>query len=254
MKHTITALVVLLGIFSNYAQTEINDYNIEEKLIVKNDRLIVMDFYATWCAPCRKMEPIIAELEREYPNVDFYKMDVDKNESDDYLEITSIPTYIFIKNEENLEQMEGAMSKQQMVALIEKHMGGSSYSSGSSYGSSSSNDYFDPEDHCGDYDEFSNSTYQEHKNSWRALNQIAWHAYLEHNDVTVLLQAIKMVERSIELEANYYNVDTHAALLYKTGNYTQALKQAKEAIRLAKNSGLAYTTTTELIDKIIDRM
>ena len=83
---------------------------------------------------------------------------------------------------------------------------------------------------------------------------MSWHAYQEHDNVKDLLKAIKAIERSLELEANYYNTDTHAALLYKTGNYTKALKEAKKAIDYAKSEGLSYTDTSELIEKIIDEM
>ena len=72
-------------------------------------------------------------------------------------------------------------------------------------------------------------------NSSYKLNSLAWNAYKTQDNVKILLRSIKAVERSIELEKNYYNVDTHAALLYKTGNYNKALKRAKQAIDIAKN-------------------
>ena len=69
----------------------------------------------------------------------------------------------------------------------------------------------------------------------------------------ILLKAIIIVEHSIELEKNYNNVDTHAALLYKTGNYTKALKRAKEAIYIAKSHEIDYTSTTNLIQKLLKK-
>ncbi|MDC7998003.1 thioredoxin family protein [Gilvibacter sediminis] len=252
MRNFCTALLVLFGLTSAFAQTEISDFEIEDRLLVNNDRLIIMDFYATWCAPCKRMEPIIARLEEEFPNVDFYKMDVDKNEADDVLEVESIPTYIFIKNEENLEWVEGAMSYEDMRAKILQYSGGSGGSGNAPI--TSVTDDFDPDYYHGDSDEFSSSKIRSLSGDWSALNELAWHAYLEHNDVTVLLKAIDIANQSIELDENYFNVDTLAALLYKTGNYTRALKEAKRAISLAKENGMDYEATTELIDNIIDRM
>jgi len=244
-KSYIFLLLAFLSL-STLAQTELSDDDAESKLLVDNDRLIVLDFYATWCGPCKRMEPILKELVEEYPNVDFYKIDVDKSQVDDALGIAAMPTYLFIKNSSNLDQIEGAMSKVRMEGLIKKHMKIDT-SSDSSYTS-------ETEKYDFDYNDFSQSNIDKIWNSSSKLNSMAWNAYKTKNDISTLLKAIKIVERSTELEKNYYNVDTHAALLYKTGRYTEALKRAKEAIDIAKNEGLAYSTTTELIEKIIDKM
>jgi len=253
MKKVLLILLLCIAIPST-AQTELTDATAEPKLLTNNDRLIVLDFYATWCGPCKRMDPIIAELEKKYKDrVDFYKIDVDKNQIDDALGISAMPTYLFIKNSANLEQIEGSMSKTKMAGLIEKHMGGDS---GTTVSTSTSSDdrFYDATAKHGDSDEFSQTTLEKIWNSSSNLNSLAWHTYKEHNDIDALLKAIKVVERSIELEATYYNKDTHAALLYKTGNYTQALKKAKEAIEIAKSEGLTYGSTTELIENIIDKM
>ncbi len=227
-----------------FSQTELTDENAEAKLLVNNDRLIVLDFYATWCGPCKRMEPILKELESEYyGSVDFYKIDVDKSNVDDALGISAMPTYLFIKNSDNLEQIEGAMSKEEMKSLIKKHMGSSVVETAAE----SENDNFDLND-------FSQKNLYSIWDSSSQLNSLAWNAYQNHNDITVLLTAIKAVERSIELEKTYYNVDTHAALLFKTGSYQKALKKAKEAINIAKEDNIEYTSTTDLIEKIIDRL
>jgi thioredoxin 1 len=110
MKTKLISLFFLITILSSYAQTELNDNNAVDKLIVNNDRLIVLDFYATWCGPCKVMNPIMKQMVREYDNVDFYKIDIDKSTIDDELEIESVPTYLFIKNSSNLEQIAGSMS------------------------------------------------------------------------------------------------------------------------------------------------
>ena len=146
MKYFLLVFLCLPTILSS-AQIEINDDNAESKLLVNNDKLVVLDFYATWCGPCKQMNPILKELEKEYDGkVDFYKIDVDKNELDNILSVSSIPTYLFIKNSNNLEQTEGAMTKQKMIQIIENHLSGEA-----SVTSNTENDY-NPADNHGNAD------------------------------------------------------------------------------------------------------
>lgn len=100
---------------------------------------------------------------------------------------------------------------------------------------------------------------------WNAsgeLNSYAWTYFeLHENDGKVIdisdegmARAMEFIKRSLELEKYYNNVDTYAALLFLNGQYTEALKTAKEAIDLAKVSGEDYEGTNELIQKIIEKM
>ena len=243
MKKIVLLVALSISFITLNAQTELTDENAEAKLLVNNDKLIVLDFYATWCGPCKRMAPIMKELESEYPNVDFYQIDVDKNQTDDALGISAMPTYLFIKNSSNLEQVEGAMTKAKMQSLIDKHLNGNTDETEEDIPS----DTFDVND-------YSQKSIDNIWNSSSKLNSMAWNAYKNHDDIQILLKSIKIVERSIELEKNYYNVDTHAALLYKTGRYKDALKKGKEAIEIAKKDGLSYSTTSDLIDDIIDKL
>ncbi|VDM51399.1 unnamed protein product [Toxocara canis] len=67
------------------------------------DRLIVIDFYATWCGPCKMMGPKFEKLSDEHKAAMFVKIDVDEQEeiSDSY-DINVLPTFILIKNKEKL--------------------------------------------------------------------------------------------------------------------------------------------------------
>jgi len=91
-------------------------------------------------------------------------------------------------------------------------------------------------------------------NSEQDLNSMAWTRYISENDPAKLKEAITWVDRSIALNQNYNNTDTYAALLFKTGEYTKALKAAKEAIELAKEEDEDYDLTTDLINKIIEKL
>jgi len=86
--------------------------------------------------------------------------------------------------------------------------------------------------------------------NYSLLNSLAWNVYENENDKKKLTKAIKWVKRSIELDKNYYNTDTHAALLYKMGKYKEALVIAEEAIKIAKKEGDDFSATTTLIEEI----
>jgi thioredoxin len=71
--------------------------------------LIVVDFFTTWCGPCKKIAPILEQLSQQYPEVKFLKVDTDKNpDIAAPRRISSIPTFHFIVNNRVLEEMKGA--------------------------------------------------------------------------------------------------------------------------------------------------
>lgn len=94
------------------------------------------------------------------------------------------------------------------------------------------------------------------------LNSYAWNYYLEHSTEDKIIpetdaemaKALEFIQRSVSLDANYNNTDTYAALLFLSGKYNDALKKAKEAIDIAKTNNEDYETTSELIQKIIEKM
>lgn len=63
--------------------------------------LIVLDFKASWCEPCKKLKPFIDYLQNEYPNVTFQEIDIEDDDTiniTENFEIAKVPTIIFIKN------------------------------------------------------------------------------------------------------------------------------------------------------------
>ena len=89
---------------------EITDQNIND-VLGKND-LVVIDFWAAWCGPCRMLGPIIDELSADNADVVIGKLDVTTNQetAQDY-GVTSIPSIIFIKNGKEVERVRGVMPK-----------------------------------------------------------------------------------------------------------------------------------------------
>jgi thioredoxin 1 len=255
-----TILAALFFSISMFSQIEINDNNASSKLLNNNDKLIFVDFYATWCGPCKIMDPIIEELANEYAgDVSFYKLDIDKNSIDDELGITAVPTYFFIKNSATLDVVKGAMSKQKMKDLLDKHLG-IKKEENSKFEDEFSKEIVDAylgikkEGNSKFEDEFSKEIIDAMWDNYSELNTLAWHAYEYHDDIDSIVMALKLVKRSIELNDNYHNLDTHAALLYKTGSYTDAIRMAKKAIEKAKLTDVDYSTTTKLIENIIKKM
>ncbi len=73
--------------------------DLQDQLGKAGDKLVVVDFYATWCGPCKMISPKIEEMEAEMKNVVFLKVDVDESEdaAQEY-GISAMPTFILIKN------------------------------------------------------------------------------------------------------------------------------------------------------------
>lgn len=84
----------------------------------------VIDFYATWCGPCKMMAPVMETLAEEYEGkVKVYKIDVDKEPRLAALfKVRSIPTFIFIPREGQPQHAMGAMDVSQMRQLIDRNL------------------------------------------------------------------------------------------------------------------------------------
>ena len=97
------------------------DENGELKFLGKKPVLI--DFYATWCGPCRVLGPIIDELNEEYDNVDFYKVDTEAEmELAGAFGVMSLPTLLFIPIEGKPVISPGAPPKQMLKEMIDEKL------------------------------------------------------------------------------------------------------------------------------------
>ncbi len=88
---------------------------------VKTDKGILLDFYASWCGPCKVMSPIIDELAEEYKDrALIVKVDSEKNPNlSAHFRIKSIPTLIFIKNQKVIEVINGLVPKPNLQEMME---------------------------------------------------------------------------------------------------------------------------------------
>ena len=84
--------------------------------------LVVIDLYADWCGPCKMLAPVIHELENEYTDVKFCKVNVDEEgELADAFKVTSIPMVAFVKNNTFVDVSVGYVPKEKLAKLIEEH-------------------------------------------------------------------------------------------------------------------------------------
>ena len=101
--------------------TNITKENFEME-IEKCDRLAVIDLYADWCGPCRLLAPVMEELEREYPDVKFCKINVDEEpELTAMFKTESIPYIALVKDNTFLDFSVGYVAKATLVRLIEEN-------------------------------------------------------------------------------------------------------------------------------------
>ena len=93
--------------------------NTNVKELLQDSKLVLVDFWATWCGPCRMLSPILDQLEEEMPDqITVVKVNVDDaDEIAAQYRIMSIPTLLFVKNGEIVDKTVGAMPK---PALLEK--------------------------------------------------------------------------------------------------------------------------------------
>ena len=99
----------------------VTDANFDET--VKNNKFVLVDFWANWCGPCRALAPTIQELAKEYSGkILVGKLDVDENSATaERFQVFSIPTMILFKEGQEVERMVGLCHKSRITDTLQKH-------------------------------------------------------------------------------------------------------------------------------------
>ena len=90
---------------------------------ISNERLLILEFYADWCPPCKELSPILEKIAQEKSEtVAIYKIDIERHrELMDSFRLTGIPHVAFVKNKENVFSLTGLYPKTMYLKVIEKY-------------------------------------------------------------------------------------------------------------------------------------
>ena len=96
----------------------INKNNFQNE-VINSDKPVLLDFWASWCGPCRMMIPIVEEIANERSDIKVGKVNVDEQpELASMFGIVSIPTIVLIKNGKIVQQMSGARPKNAILEML----------------------------------------------------------------------------------------------------------------------------------------
>ena len=97
---------------------DINMNNFQEE-VIHSDKPVLLDFWAPWCGPCRRVVPIVEEIAQERPDIKVGKVNVDlESELAGQFGVMSIPTLVVIKDGEIISRSMGARPKNAILAML----------------------------------------------------------------------------------------------------------------------------------------
>lgn len=100
---------------------EVKDSNFDEQI---QSGVKLVDFWATWCGPCKMMAPVLEDLAVDYEGkADILKLDVDQNQATAAkFEVMSIPTLIVFKDGQPVDKVVGFQPKENLAQVLDKHV------------------------------------------------------------------------------------------------------------------------------------
>lgn len=135
MKTKITIIIVIiifiialifLSMYMNKSENTSNTTSILkvssnnfEQEILNSEKIVLVDFYADWCGPCKIFSPILEDISNEYDSVKVVKVNIDDEiELAQHYGVTSVPTLIIIQNGKVVDRSVGAVSKLAIINMI----------------------------------------------------------------------------------------------------------------------------------------
>lgn len=135
MKTKITIIIVIiifiialifLSMYMNKSENTSNTTSILkvssnnfEQEVLNSEKIVLVDFYADWCGPCKIFSPILEDISNEYDSVKVVKVNIDDEiELAQHYGVTSVPTLIIIQNGRVVDRSVGAVSKLAIINMI----------------------------------------------------------------------------------------------------------------------------------------
>jgi thioredoxin 1 len=105
--------------------SDVSDSSFEAE-VLQSDRPVLVDFWASWCAPCRMLAPVVEQVAEKYAETArVVKLNVDDNPGvSQRFGIKGIPTLILFRNGKEEERVVGATTKENIARMLDKHVGG----------------------------------------------------------------------------------------------------------------------------------
>ena len=98
---------------------KVGSENFDEE-VLRSDKKVLIDFYATWCGPCKVLSPTVEEIAKENDDIKVVKIDVDEEEElANKYGVISIPTLIVIENGEVINKSVGVISKEEIESMLQ---------------------------------------------------------------------------------------------------------------------------------------